>query len=164
MVPAGLIRATEGGAPGRASPSPEVWLPRLSSGLNPDAFTTGPHILDSWTCGSVTAIDPPRASALGLVHAPTDSPEVRRVALGFDEPGSALHALAPARFEAHKRSTACALTSSSRCPSRASSCARYRRHHGRSSFLTITSTTISSSRSTAPRPSSRHSPLAGACW
>lgn len=35
--------------------------------------------------GTVVAIDPPRASALGVGHAPTDSPEVRRVALGFDE-------------------------------------------------------------------------------
>ncbi len=35
--------------------------------------------------GTVVAIDPPRASALGVGHPPTDSPEVRRVALGFDE-------------------------------------------------------------------------------
>ena len=35
--------------------------------------------------GTVTAIDAPRASALAVGHAPTDSPEVRRVALGFDE-------------------------------------------------------------------------------
>ena len=35
--------------------------------------------------GRVTAIDAPRAAALGVGHAPTDSPEVRRVALGFDE-------------------------------------------------------------------------------
>ena len=35
--------------------------------------------------GTVTAIDAPRAAALGVGHAPTDSPEVRRVALGFDE-------------------------------------------------------------------------------
>ncbi len=35
--------------------------------------------------GSVVAIDPPRASALGVGHAPTDSAEVRRVACGFDE-------------------------------------------------------------------------------
>ena len=35
--------------------------------------------------GTVTAIPPPRASALGVGHAPTDTPEVRRVALGFDE-------------------------------------------------------------------------------
>jgi 5-oxopent-3-ene-1,2,5-tricarboxylate decarboxylase / 2-hydroxyhepta-2,4-diene-1,7-dioate isomerase len=35
--------------------------------------------------GTVADIDPPRASALGVGHAPTDSPEVRRVALGFDE-------------------------------------------------------------------------------
>ena len=35
--------------------------------------------------GTVVAVDPPRASALGVGHAPTDSPEVRRVALGFDE-------------------------------------------------------------------------------
>ena len=35
--------------------------------------------------GTVVAIDPPRASALGVGHAPTDTPEVRRVALGFDE-------------------------------------------------------------------------------
>lgn len=36
-------------------------------------------------CCTVVGIDPPRASALGVGHAPTDSPEVRRVALGFDE-------------------------------------------------------------------------------
>jgi 5-oxopent-3-ene-1,2,5-tricarboxylate decarboxylase/2-hydroxyhepta-2,4-diene-1,7-dioate isomerase len=35
--------------------------------------------------GTVVAIEAPRASALGVGHAPTDSPEVRRVALGFDE-------------------------------------------------------------------------------
>lgn len=35
--------------------------------------------------GRVVAIDAPRASALGVGHVPTDSPEVRRVALGFDE-------------------------------------------------------------------------------
>lgn len=35
--------------------------------------------------GTVTAIDAPRAAALGVGHAPTDSAEVRRVALGFDE-------------------------------------------------------------------------------
>ncbi len=35
--------------------------------------------------GTVTSIDAPRASALGVGHAPTDTPEVRRVALGFDE-------------------------------------------------------------------------------
>lgn len=35
--------------------------------------------------GTVTSIAAPRASALGVGHAPTDSPEVRRVALGFDE-------------------------------------------------------------------------------
>ena len=35
--------------------------------------------------GTVVAVDAPRASALGVGHAPTDSPEVRRVALGFDE-------------------------------------------------------------------------------
>jgi 5-oxopent-3-ene-1,2,5-tricarboxylate decarboxylase/2-hydroxyhepta-2,4-diene-1,7-dioate isomerase len=35
--------------------------------------------------GRVTAIDAPRASALGVGHQPTDSDEVRRVALGFDE-------------------------------------------------------------------------------
>jgi 5-oxopent-3-ene-1,2,5-tricarboxylate decarboxylase / 2-hydroxyhepta-2,4-diene-1,7-dioate isomerase len=35
--------------------------------------------------GTVVAVDPPRAGALGVGHAPTDSPEVRRVALGFDE-------------------------------------------------------------------------------
>lgn len=34
---------------------------------------------------TVAAIDPPRASALGVGHAPTDSDEVRRVALGVDE-------------------------------------------------------------------------------
>ncbi len=35
--------------------------------------------------GAVVAIDAPRAAALGVGHKPTDSPEVRRVALGFDE-------------------------------------------------------------------------------
>jgi 5-oxopent-3-ene-1,2,5-tricarboxylate decarboxylase / 2-hydroxyhepta-2,4-diene-1,7-dioate isomerase len=35
--------------------------------------------------GTVTAVDAPRASALGVGHPPTDSSEVRRVALGFDE-------------------------------------------------------------------------------
>jgi 5-oxopent-3-ene-1,2,5-tricarboxylate decarboxylase/2-hydroxyhepta-2,4-diene-1,7-dioate isomerase len=35
--------------------------------------------------GTVVGIDPPRASTLGVGHAPADSPEVRRVALGFDE-------------------------------------------------------------------------------
>jgi 5-oxopent-3-ene-1,2,5-tricarboxylate decarboxylase/2-hydroxyhepta-2,4-diene-1,7-dioate isomerase len=35
--------------------------------------------------GTVTAVAAPRASAIGVGHAPTDTPEVRRVALGFDE-------------------------------------------------------------------------------
>ncbi len=35
--------------------------------------------------GTVAAVDPPRAAALGVGHAPADSPEVRRVALGVDE-------------------------------------------------------------------------------
>jgi 5-oxopent-3-ene-1,2,5-tricarboxylate decarboxylase/2-hydroxyhepta-2,4-diene-1,7-dioate isomerase len=35
--------------------------------------------------GTVVAIAAPRAAALGVGHAPTDTPEVRRVALGFDE-------------------------------------------------------------------------------
>jgi len=35
--------------------------------------------------GTVVAIEAPRAAALGVGHAPTDTPEVRRVALGFDE-------------------------------------------------------------------------------
>ena len=35
--------------------------------------------------GTVTAIEAPRASALGVGHQPTDTPEVQRVALGFDE-------------------------------------------------------------------------------
>lgn len=35
--------------------------------------------------GTVVAIDAPRASALGVGHEPTDTPQVRRVALGFDE-------------------------------------------------------------------------------
>jgi 5-oxopent-3-ene-1,2,5-tricarboxylate decarboxylase / 2-hydroxyhepta-2,4-diene-1,7-dioate isomerase len=35
--------------------------------------------------GTVLGIEAPRASALGVGHAPTDSPEVQRVALGFDE-------------------------------------------------------------------------------
>ena len=48
--------------------------------------------------GTVVAIDPPRAAALGVGHAPTDSPEVRRVALGFDE-------RVPERFKANLLST-----------------------------------------------------------
>jgi 5-oxopent-3-ene-1,2,5-tricarboxylate decarboxylase / 2-hydroxyhepta-2,4-diene-1,7-dioate isomerase len=35
--------------------------------------------------GTVVAVDAPRAGVLSVGHAPTDSPEVRRVALGFDE-------------------------------------------------------------------------------
>jgi 5-oxopent-3-ene-1,2,5-tricarboxylate decarboxylase / 2-hydroxyhepta-2,4-diene-1,7-dioate isomerase len=35
--------------------------------------------------GTVVAVAAPRASALGVGHAPADSAEVRRVALGFDE-------------------------------------------------------------------------------
>ncbi|MEZ5651052.1 MAG: fumarylacetoacetate hydrolase family protein [Burkholderiaceae bacterium] len=35
--------------------------------------------------GTVVAVDAPRAAALGVGHMPTDTPEVRRVALGFDE-------------------------------------------------------------------------------
>lgn len=35
--------------------------------------------------GTVAAIDAPRVAALGVGHQPADSPEVRRVALGFDE-------------------------------------------------------------------------------
>jgi 5-oxopent-3-ene-1,2,5-tricarboxylate decarboxylase/2-hydroxyhepta-2,4-diene-1,7-dioate isomerase len=35
--------------------------------------------------GTVVAVAPPRASALGVGHAPADTPEVRRVALGVDE-------------------------------------------------------------------------------
>jgi 5-oxopent-3-ene-1,2,5-tricarboxylate decarboxylase / 2-hydroxyhepta-2,4-diene-1,7-dioate isomerase len=35
--------------------------------------------------GDVVGIDAPRASSLGVGHQPTDSDEVRRVALGFDE-------------------------------------------------------------------------------
>ncbi len=35
--------------------------------------------------GTVVAVDAPRAAALGVGHPPTDSAEVRRVALGFDE-------------------------------------------------------------------------------
>jgi 5-oxopent-3-ene-1,2,5-tricarboxylate decarboxylase/2-hydroxyhepta-2,4-diene-1,7-dioate isomerase len=35
--------------------------------------------------GTVVGIDAPRASAAGIGHQPTDTPEVRRVALGFDE-------------------------------------------------------------------------------
>ncbi|KAB2913565.1 MAG: FAA hydrolase family protein [Hyphomicrobiaceae bacterium] len=35
--------------------------------------------------GTVTAIEAPRASSLKVGHQPTDTPEVRRVALGFDE-------------------------------------------------------------------------------
>jgi 5-oxopent-3-ene-1,2,5-tricarboxylate decarboxylase / 2-hydroxyhepta-2,4-diene-1,7-dioate isomerase len=46
--------------------------------------------------GTVVAIDAPRASALGVGHAPTDSAEVRRVAMGFDE-------RVPERFKANLR-------------------------------------------------------------
>lgn len=46
--------------------------------------------------GTVTTIDAPRAAALGVGHQPTDSPEVRRVALGFDE-------RVPARFKDNLR-------------------------------------------------------------
>jgi 5-oxopent-3-ene-1,2,5-tricarboxylate decarboxylase / 2-hydroxyhepta-2,4-diene-1,7-dioate isomerase len=35
--------------------------------------------------GTVVAVDAPRAGALGVGHPPGDTPEVRRVALGFDE-------------------------------------------------------------------------------
>ena len=35
--------------------------------------------------GTVVSVAAPRAAALGVGHPPTDSPEVRRVALGFDE-------------------------------------------------------------------------------
>ena len=35
--------------------------------------------------GTVVAVPAPRAAALGVGHMPTDTPEVRRVALGFDE-------------------------------------------------------------------------------
>lgn len=35
--------------------------------------------------GTVVSVEAPRAAALGVGHAPTDSAEVRRVALGFDE-------------------------------------------------------------------------------
>ena len=35
--------------------------------------------------GTVVEIEAPRASVLGVGHQPTDTPEVRRVALGFDE-------------------------------------------------------------------------------
>lgn len=35
--------------------------------------------------GTVVGVDAPRSAALGVGHPPTDSPEVRRVALGFDE-------------------------------------------------------------------------------
>lgn len=49
--------------------------------------------------GTVTAIAAPRAAALGVGHAPTDTPEVRRVALGFDErvPEALKQGLADAR-------------------------------------------------------------------
>ena len=46
--------------------------------------------------GTVVQIDAPRAGVLGVGHAPTDSPEVRRVALGFDE-------RVPERFKANLR-------------------------------------------------------------
>lgn len=49
--------------------------------------------------GTVAAAPPPRASALGVGHQPTDSPEVRRVALGFDE-------RVPERFKRNYRAAA----------------------------------------------------------
>ena len=49
--------------------------------------------------GTVVAIPTPRASALGVGHQPTDSPEVRRVALGFDE-------RVPERFKENYRAAA----------------------------------------------------------
>jgi len=49
--------------------------------------------------GTVVAIPAPRASALGVGHPPTDSPEVRRVALGFDE-------RVPDRFKENYRAAA----------------------------------------------------------
>lgn len=49
--------------------------------------------------GTVVAIAAPRASALGVGHPPTDSPEVRRVALGFD-------ARVPAHFKENYRAAA----------------------------------------------------------
>jgi 5-oxopent-3-ene-1,2,5-tricarboxylate decarboxylase/2-hydroxyhepta-2,4-diene-1,7-dioate isomerase len=48
--------------------------------------------------GTVVAIDAPRASGLGVGHAPTNSAEVRRVALGFDE-------RVPERFKDNLRKT-----------------------------------------------------------
>jgi 5-oxopent-3-ene-1,2,5-tricarboxylate decarboxylase/2-hydroxyhepta-2,4-diene-1,7-dioate isomerase len=47
--------------------------------------------------GTVAEIQAPRASALDVGHQPTDTPEVRRVALGFDE-------RVPERFKANLRS------------------------------------------------------------
>lgn len=49
--------------------------------------------------GTVVEIAAPRASALGVGHQPTDTPEVRRVALGFDErvPEHLKHNLSEAR-------------------------------------------------------------------
>ena len=49
--------------------------------------------------GTVVAIPAPRAAALGVGHQPTDSPEVRRVALGFDE-------RVPERFKENYRAAA----------------------------------------------------------
>ena len=46
--------------------------------------------------GTVVAIEAPRAAALGVGHMPTDSAEVKRVALGFDE-------RVPERFKANLR-------------------------------------------------------------
>ncbi len=48
--------------------------------------------------GTVVAVEAPRAAALGVGHAPTDSPEVRRVSLGFDE-------RVPDRFKDNLRQT-----------------------------------------------------------
>jgi 5-oxopent-3-ene-1,2,5-tricarboxylate decarboxylase/2-hydroxyhepta-2,4-diene-1,7-dioate isomerase len=46
--------------------------------------------------GTVIQIAAPRASAFSVGHQPTDSPEVRRVALGFDE-------RVPERFKSNLR-------------------------------------------------------------
>lgn len=53
---------------------------------------------------TVRAIDAPRAAALGVGHAPADTPEVRRVALGFDDrvPQHLKDNLAQSRHERNK--------------------------------------------------------------
>jgi len=54
--------------------------------------------------GTVKAVEMQRAAALGVGHMPTDTPEVQRVALGFDErvPKHLLENLREAKSETGK--------------------------------------------------------------